>query len=60
MVQRRNGFGFALKTEALGRVRGKISGQDFDGDGTVQTRVGGKIDFPHSARAYRSVDLIGS
>ncbi len=49
MIQRRQGFGFALEaSESIG-VLGKPLGQDFDGDIAIELGVAGAIHLAHSA-----------
>src|SRR5215510_1294617 len=44
-------------TQPVGILR-KRSGQDFDGDFTVQSRVAGAPDFAHPARAERRENFV--
>jgi hypothetical protein len=58
MVQRGNGAGFALETLLGLRVRGKMCGQDFDGDGAVEPGIARPIHFAHAAGAQRRLNFI--
>ena len=51
MIQRGNGFGFALEAEFARGIRGKMRRQDFDGDGAIEACIASAVDFTHSARA---------
>ena len=58
MIQRREHFGFALKTrQAIGIVR-ESGRQNLDGDVTLQACVTRAIHLAHAARAEHRVDFV--
>jgi hypothetical protein len=50
MIQRRRGSRFLRKTLQPLAIRGERCGQNFDGDGAIQTRVVSAIHLAHAAR----------
>jgi len=60
MVQRRDGPGLAVEAlPGLGIV-GEMSGKNFDGDGSVETRVARTIHLAHAACTGRGNDFVRS
>jgi hypothetical protein len=49
---------FAIEARAELRVRGQRGRQDLDGDGPVEPRVAGLVDFAHAARANGAEDFV--
>lgn len=49
MIQRRNGLSLTLKTCLCFRSRGELLRENFDGDGAIQARIPGFVDFAHAA-----------
>ena len=60
VLQRRDGFGFALEPRAQIRVRGEMRRQDFDGYRAIEPCVSGAIDLAHTAGADRRENLVWS
>ena len=60
MIQRRDGFGFALKSLPAGLIERKLGRQNFERHFTVQTRVTRAEHFAHAASPERSQDQIGA
>ena len=60
VVQAGDGLGLALEPLLEIGVRGDVPGEDFDGDGAVQTGVSRFVDFAHAARAEGGFDLVGA
>ena len=60
MAQGRERLRLALEPLLQVRVGGDVLGQDLDGDGAVEPRVGGLVDLAHAAGANRSGDLVGA
>jgi hypothetical protein len=58
VIEAGNRFCFSLKPLLGGGVGGDISGQNFDGDDSVESAVVGAIDFAHSTRSERSEDFV--
>ena len=58
VVQAADSFGFALEPFTQISAVGKMFGKDLDGNGTVQTGVGGAIHLSHTARAQLIADLV--
>ena len=58
MIQRGDGAGFALEALLEFRIKGKMSGENLDGDDAVEAGVGGTIDLTHAASSQRRSDLI--
>jgi hypothetical protein len=52
MIQRRDGFGFTLKSLA------ELRAGDFDRDDAIQPRVSGAIHFSHTARTDGRKDFV--
>jgi len=48
VTQRGEGLGFALEPLSQTGISGNMLGQDFDRDGSIETRVGGFVDLAHS------------
>src|SRR5262249_46029025 len=60
MVQRREDFGLALKTEEPLGVRGQSLRQHLEGDLPLQIAVDRTIDFAHTTRADPGGNLVRS
>ena len=58
MVQRGCGLRFAREALHAVRVRRELSGQDFQRDGPVQSRIAREVDLSHSAGTEQRQDLI--
>jgi hypothetical protein len=51
MIQCGDGFGFPLEAELARGVGGKMCRENFDGNGSVETRVASAVDFAHATCA---------
>ena len=59
MIERRDRLGLAL--EALERLRrGRVGGENLDGDQPVEARVARAVDLAHATSAEGSEDLVGT
>ena len=58
MIQRREGFGFALEAREALRIIRDGAEQDFDGDIAIELRVTRAIDHAHPAFAEGRDDLV--
>ena len=58
MIERGEDLGFTLKTRHTLSITSERLGQDFDGYIASELRIAGTVDFTHSARTYRSSDLV--
>ena len=45
MIQRGDGFGFPFEAELAREIGGKMWGENFNGNGAVETRVASAVDF---------------
>jgi hypothetical protein len=60
VVEGRGGSCFQLEPAQTVRILGHLLRQNLDRDLSPQPRVAGLVDFPHSAGAERSDDLVGT
>ena len=60
MTQRGERLGLALEPLLQIRVRGDVLGEDLDGDGAVQARVGRFVDLAHAPRANGGSNRVGT
>ena len=51
MIQRGRGLRFALEAKHAVRVQRQITGQNLQGDSSIQSRVSCKVDLAHTASA---------
>src|SRR5262249_17792160 len=58
MAERREDFGFALKSSEPVGVSRKRLGQDLESDIALQSSISGAIDFAHAAGADRRNNLV--
>jgi hypothetical protein len=58
MVQRGCGLRFAREAVHAVHVRRELFGQDFQGDGPVQSRIAREVDLSHSAGTEQRQDLV--
>jgi hypothetical protein len=58
MIQAGNRFGFALETLAQFSTIGKMRGQHFDGDDSVQTGIFGAVNLTHPSGANTGEDFV--
>src|SRR5438270_3393951 len=58
VLERRNSSSLALHPLLQFRVRGKMGGQNLDGNGAVKTRIPGAIHLAHTARTQRTLNFI--
>ena len=60
MIQRGNGTSFALETLLEFGIGGKMSRENLDGNGAIETRVFRAIDLAHAPCAEGRLDFIGT
>ena len=60
VVQRGHSAGFALEAGAQIFALGDVFGQDFDGDGAVETGVASFVHLAHASRSNGGEDFIGT
>ena len=53
-------FGLTFEAGVCGRLAREFGGENLDGDGAIEPRVSGFVDFAHTAGAQRRNDLIGT
>jgi len=58
IVQRGNGARFVLEAAPRFRISGERTGEDLDGDGSIEPRVARTVDFAHAPGAERGDDLV--
>ena len=58
VLQRGNRAGLALEPRAALRIARDVERQHLDGDGPIEPRVAGRVDFAHPARAEQRDDLV--
>ena len=59
MIERRDGTGFAVEALlSFGTLR-KMVGKDFDRDRAIESRIERTIDFAHTTRTQRGLNLVG-
>ena len=58
MIQGRCRPSFLQESALVLRIGDSVMREDLDGDGTVETRIGGAKHFTHSSRADGSFDVV--